>query len=293
VTAHQVRLDGDPRTECRSVHALTPGDHLPTDLVADHARRVNARRGPRVPVVEMDVGAAHRGRRNPQQDLAGCGARNGHVADRETGSGCGFEDGEHGAVIMRSFPVRQTSVPGPPCPGRLRRIAVPDAAQRQARRNMRMLDGVDRPAPGPRPRRIPVEDLSVYEGRGGHTLRRHVDTRPGDEMRRILREGVAAAGRFVSRATAQRCVDVAVTRRSAEIAAWLAGRDKRAPFTFVEDMGEIVGHVLTYAEVSRGIAVPRQVTAVRLVLRRCVELPGGFTVVTAYPTRSPFRDKRH
>jgi hypothetical protein len=22
-------------------------------------------------------------------------------------------------------------------------------------------------------------------------------------------------------------------------------------------------------------------------------LPGGFTLVTAYPTRSPFRDKRH
>jgi hypothetical protein len=156
-----------------------------------------------------------------------------------------------------------------------------------------MLDGIDRPAPAPRPRRIPVEDLSVYEGRGGHTLRRHVDTRPGDEMRRILSEGVAAAGRFVSRATAQRCVDIAVTRRSAEITAWLGGRDKRAPFTFVEDMGEIVGHVLTYAEVSRGIAVPSQVTAVRLVLRRCAELPGGFTVLTAYPTRTPFRDKRH
>ncbi len=156
-----------------------------------------------------------------------------------------------------------------------------------------MLDGIDRPAPGPRPRRIPVEDLSVYEGRGGHPLRRHVDTRPGDEMRRILREGVAAAGRFVSRATAQRCVDIAVTRRSAEITAWLAGRDKRAPFSFVEDMGEVVGHVLTYAEVSRGVVVPTQVTAVRLVLRRNDELPGGFTLVTAYPTRSPFRDKRH
>jgi hypothetical protein len=154
-----------------------------------------------------------------------------------------------------------------------------------------MLDGIDRPAPGPRP--VPVEDLSVYEGRGGHTLRRHVDTKPGDEMRRILREGVAAAGRFTSRATAQRCVDIAVTRRTAEISAWLKGRDKRAPFTFVEDMNEIVGQVLTYAEVSRGVAVPTQVTAVRLVLRRCDELPGGFTVVTAYPTRFPHRDQRH
>ena len=51
--------------------------------------------------------------------------------------------------------------------------------------------------------------------------------------------------------------------------------------------------MLTYADVSRGMVVPKQVTAVRLVLRRCAELPGGFTVLTAYPTRSPFRDKRH
>ena len=97
----------------------------------------------------------------------------------------------------------------------------------------------------------------------------------------------------MSRATAQRCVDIAVTRRSAEIASWLSGRDKRAPFTFVEDMGEVVGQMLTFAEVSRGVVVPTQVTAVRLVLRRNDELPGGFTVVTAYPTRSPRRDKRH
>ena len=70
-------------------------------------------------------------------------------------------------------------------------------------------------------------------------------------------------------------------------------RDKGAPFSFVEDMGEVVGQVLTYAEVSRGVVVPTQVTAVRLVLRRNDELPGGFTLVTAYPTRSPQRHKRH
>jgi len=156
-----------------------------------------------------------------------------------------------------------------------------------------MLDGIDRPAPGPHPRRIPVEDLGVYEGRGGHTLRRHVDTKPGDEARRILREGVAAAGRFLNRATAQRCVDVAITRHSDEIAAWLGGRDRTAPFTFVEDMGEVIGQMLTYADVRRGTVVPTQVTAVRLVLRRCADLPGGFTVLTAYPTRSPLRDRRH
>jgi hypothetical protein len=50
-------------------------------------------------------------------------------------------------------------------------------------------------------------------------LEKHVYTKPGDEVVRIQREGVAAAGRFLNRATAQRCVDVAITRRAGEIIA--------------------------------------------------------------------------
>jgi hypothetical protein len=150
------------------------------------------------------------------------------------------------------------------------------------------LDGIA--ALGPRPGGLRVEDLAVYEMHGGHTLERHVYTRPGDEVRRIENEGVAAAGRFLNRATAQRCVYVAVNRRAAEIRAWLAGRYRHAPLSFVEDMGHVVGQSLTYAEVARGIRVPEQVSAVRVVLRRDRQLRGGFTVVTAYPTR-PLRPR--
>ena len=106
---------------------------------------------------------------------------------------------------MRSRPIRSNVCAVSAGPGETAAqcgIHLPPIVRRE---DTFMLDGIDRPGPGrPRPRRIPVEDLSVYEGCGGHTLRRHVDTKPGDEMRRILREGVAAAGRFVSRATAQR-----------------------------------------------------------------------------------------
>jgi hypothetical protein len=145
------------------------------------------------------------------------------------------------------------------------------------------LDGVE--SPRPRPGALRVDDLGVYEMHGGHTLARHVYTRAGDEVRRIETEGVAAAGRFLNRATAQRCVYEAVNRRAGEIRAWLLGRHRHAPFTFVEDMGRVVGHSLTYADVERGSRVPEQVTGVRLVLRRNRQLRGGFTVVTAYPTR--------
>src|SRR5437870_9128096 len=150
------------------------------------------------------------------------------------------------------------------------------------------LEGVNAPAPSLGQLRL--EDLAVYEMHGGHTLERHVYTRPGDEVRRIETEGVAAAGRFLNRAIAQQCVYVAVNRRAAEIRRWLSGRHRNAPLSFVEDLGRVIGQTLTYAEVARGIRVPQQVTGVRVVLRRSGALRGGFTVVTAYPTR-PLRHR--
>jgi len=146
------------------------------------------------------------------------------------------------------------------------------------------IDGLDRPIPA-RPQPLPVQDLAFYEAHGGHTLHRHVNTKPGDELRRIRNDGVAAAGTFLSAGTAQRCVGVAINRRREQVLEWLQGRERGAPFTFVVDMGQVVGRTLTWEDVRRGETTPRQVTAVRVVLRRRPELPGGFTVVTAYPTR--------
>jgi len=144
----------------------------------------------------------------------------------------------------------------------------------------------------PRPGTLPVEDLGVYEKHGGHTLRRHVDTKAGDEFKRILREGVAAAGRFANRATAQQCVEQVVRARSGDIREWLDGPEPDVPFTCVQDMGRVVGRCLTWDDISRGVTIARPVTAVRLVLRRRTELAGGFTVVTAYPQRAPRRPRK-
>jgi hypothetical protein len=151
------------------------------------------------------------------------------------------------------------------------------------------LGGLEPPAP--QPDGLPVEDLGVYEKHGGHTLRRHVDSRPGEEFKRILREGVAAAGRFANRATAQLCVEQAVRNHSADIREWLSGPEADVPFTFVEEMKRVIGRSLSWDDVSRGSTVAKPVTAVRLVLRHRPELAGGFTVITAYPTRAPRRPR--
>lgn len=149
------------------------------------------------------------------------------------------------------------------------------------------LEGVEPPAP--RPDRLPVQDLGFYEKHGGHTLRRHVDVKPGEEFRRILREGIAGAGRFLSRATAQRCVEQSIWRHADEVRSWLAGPEANVPLVFTQDMGYVVGRSLTWDDVSHGLVTPRPVTGVRVVLRCRTELPGGFTVVTAYPARAPRR----
>lgn len=149
------------------------------------------------------------------------------------------------------------------------------------------LGGLEPPAPAPNG--VPVDDLGVYEEHGGHTLRRHVDTRPGEEFKRILRQGIAADGRFLSRATAQQCIERAIASHSDDIRAWLGGPELEVPYTCVQDMGRVIGRCLTWDDISRGLTVAKPVTAVRLVLRRNPELPGGFTVVTAYPTRPPRR----
>lgn len=146
------------------------------------------------------------------------------------------------------------------------------------------IDGLE--APAPQPERLPVEDLGVYERHGGHTLRRHVEVRPGDEFKRILREGIAADGRFTDRATAQRCVEYAVRTHTDEIRSWLAGPEVEVPYSCVQDMGRVIGRCLTWDDVSRGVTLAKPVTSVRLVLRRSEELPGGYTVVTAYPART-------
>ncbi len=133
--------------------------------------------------------------------------------------------------------------------------------------------------------RLAVEDLAVYENHGGHTLRRHVGLTDADAMRRI-KEGAPAAGCFLDRATAQRAVDAGIQQHRDRIAAWLWGGHGGTRYAFVEELGHVVGTMLTRQDVARGATQPAPATAVRCVLRASDTLPSGFTLVTAYPTRT-------
>jgi hypothetical protein len=156
----------------------------------------------------------------------------------------------------------------------------------RSRSNRVQIDGIAGPAPERPGLRLPVLPLEVYERHGGHTLRHHVGTTPADDVRRIESGNATGAGSFLDRDTAQHCVEMAIGHHAGEVRAWLQRRARFMPHTISDDMHQVIGHSLTWADLQRGERTPQPVTGVFLVLRRCPELPGGYTVRTAYPTRA-------
>jgi hypothetical protein len=153
------------------------------------------------------------------------------------------------------------------------------------------LDGPELPAGLRRGPRLAVEDLSVYEMRGGHTLRKHVAVPPDEALRRV-RAGEHAAGSFSDRRTAQQAVEDAIQAHRHGIAAWLWGPAAGTRYAFVERLRRVVGSTLTRNDVAHGVETPSPATAVRVVLQASDELPAGFSVLTAYPTRPHLGGRR-
>jgi len=153
------------------------------------------------------------------------------------------------------------------------------------------LEGPEPPAAPRRGPRMAVEDLSVYEMHGGHTLHKHVGVGPEEALRRV-RDGEPAAGSFTDRRTAQLAIDDAIQAHRHAIAGWLWGPNARARYAFVESLRRVVGTSLTRHDVARGVSAPSPATAVRVVLQPTDDLPAGFSVLTAYPTRARTRTHR-
>ncbi len=57
---------------------------------------MNAPLGPRIPVVDVQIGSADAGNLHADQDLAGAGSGNRHFAQFNSVRGLGLDDGLHG-----------------------------------------------------------------------------------------------------------------------------------------------------------------------------------------------------
>lgn len=121
-------------------------------------------------------------------------------------------------------------------------------------------------------------DLARDEGRGGHTLARHVGRSDADLRDRLRREQISAASTYTDRATAERVVARTLARQRPRIDQWLARKGSRPNLAldYRGDGRETIGRSLT-----RRSPQPVPCTGAVVVLRW--DGARGFIVLTSYP----------
>ena len=120
-------------------------------------------------------------------------------------------------------------------------------------------------------------DLERDEGRGGHTLSRHVGRSDAQLEERLRRErNISAASTWTDRGTAEETVAEALRVESARVESWMRRGYPRANLALHYSAGRSVGRSLRRGE---GAAVT--CTEAVIVLR--ADGPGSFYVLTTYP----------
>jgi CDI toxin RNase A-like protein len=122
-------------------------------------------------------------------------------------------------------------------------------------------------------------DLAQDEGRGGHTLARHVGRSDADLKERLRREPrISAASTYTDRATAERVVARTLARHRGRIDQWLARQGPRPNLAleYRGDRNQPIGRSLT-----RRSARPDPCVDATVVLRW--DGRRGFIVLTSYP----------
>src|SRR5207253_2350650 len=99
--AADVGLAGDEIPERHTVHLRAGGDHGAAELVPDHARRAHTGGGPRIPPVDVEIGAADAPRADLDEDLAEAGRGDRDRPDLEARARCGLHERPHRAAHLR------------------------------------------------------------------------------------------------------------------------------------------------------------------------------------------------
>jgi len=119
-------------------------------------------------------------------------------------------------------------------------------------------------------------DLSRDEGRGGHTLRKHVG-RSDEELRaRLERErDISAASTWTDRTVAEETVAQALRAERGRIDAWIERGSRRSNLALHFAAGRLIGR-----SIARGAYQSAPCTQAVIVLRADGD---GFYVLTTYP----------
>jgi hypothetical protein len=140
-----------------------------------------------------------------------------------------------------------------------------------------------REAPAPPQSRAPAVgstgyDLARDEGRGGHTLARHVGRTDAQLKERLRREQISAASTYTDRATAERIVARTLARQRSRVDQWLArtGSRPNLALEYRGDGREIIGRSLTRRS-------PQTIPCTDAVVVLRWDGNRGFIVLTSYP----------
>ena len=120
-------------------------------------------------------------------------------------------------------------------------------------------------------------DLHAIEGENGHTLRRHVGL-PDEMLRDRATRTHHDVSCFDDARTAQQTVDAAFAENQEKIHVWTAQK-RRENLDLHVHFDHSIGRVYRYD----AAAFERSADA-DVILERRPALPGGYTVITAYPS---------
>lgn len=127
-------------------------------------------------------------------------------------------------------------------------------------------------------------DVKGDEGKNGaHTIERHVKKATRD-MRNRLRDDpkIQADSRFIDEASAQRFTDESLLRHQRLITEWLKKKSQKLELPPVK-FNESTGLTLSRSDFLHGNP-PKWVDRVQVILKRDPMTPGGFRILTSYPT---------
>src|SRR3954469_5115505 len=99
--AHDVPLAADEIADLEAADVRAALHDLADELVPDHQRHRNRLLRPRVPVVDVQVGAADPGLAHPDQDVVDTDLRNGDVLERQARRSLRLDERLHAITLIR------------------------------------------------------------------------------------------------------------------------------------------------------------------------------------------------
>ena len=136
------------------------------------------------------------------------------------------------------------------------------------------------PAPTARTasRIVPGGGLTAHERAGGHLIAKHIGLTDAQLAARLAAEPrISGSSSFGSRTLAESGVSAALDAEQSAISSWLSGTRNRMAVN--HNTGSMLGRSL-----SRGATSAVDSQSVRVVLQRAPSFPGGFRIITGFPT---------